>query len=800
MKKCEHCGTEFLAQKMEEKFCCAGCAHVNAMILGSGHNLFYDFAKGRVLTPVQGRVIERTPPELLEQKITEAEAGNAEMCYAEFGIEGASCVACVWLIDTIFQKQKGAIRAVVHVGCGKLELNWRRGKCDVMGFLHELAEYGYRALPNATTCAVNSTRRGMMMRLGLCGAFAMNTMAFMLPFYVGMNRNNEHAGLFLLIAFVSTTLSMLIGGTWFMKRALMSLRAGIFHMDMPISTGLILAYAGSVVGWFLGREDVVYFDFVSTFVFLMLLGRMVQLSVVEANRKALGKRQVVAEKYVGQDGSEILLSELGKGIVFSLNQGKASPVVAVVDGMGADFSLEWINGEADPMYYGSGMRIPAGAVCLARDGIVLRAEESWTDSLLERLVRSSAEKKHAFLDRLLRWWMSVVSIIGLSAYAWYAWHGFGTKGFQVMISVFVVSCPCALGLAIPLADDLAAVSLRRVGLFLRNHSLWSRLTRVHDVVFDKTGTLTMNRPLLCNAEKVLSGMSAEDATVLVNLTSGSLHPICRALMEELGHRGMWVSPSPLDGEVREEAGLGLVYKQGENIWKLGRPLWCGETDAMYDGSTLWTKNGEIVRVFRFAESPRPDAATCLDWLRKAKYRLHVLSGDAPEKVAAMCHMLGGGFTSECGGLLPDEKAQLTKKLGACLYVGDGANDSLAFDEATVTGTPLSDMGLLECKADFYMMGHGISGLVNLFKISQQRRAAVRSAFIFALCYNIIILVVCLLGFMAPWLAAILMPISSIICMGLVWMGMKQWEQFKPRQSSHALNRESGVGNEAILSI
>ncbi|MFY7818821.1 MAG: heavy metal translocating P-type ATPase metal-binding domain-containing protein [Akkermansiaceae bacterium] len=800
MKKCEHCGTEFLPHQAEEKFCCAGCAHVNAMILGSGHHQFYDFAKGRVLPPVQGRVIERTPPELLEKKIAEAEAGDATTCRAEFGIEGASCVACVWLVDTIFQKQEGAVRAVVHVGCGKLELHWRKGKCDVMNFFNELAEYGYRAVPTAATDAVNSERRGMMMRLGLCGAFAMNTMAFMLPFYVGMNRNNEHAGLFLLIAFVSATLSMLIGGTWFMKRAWMSWRAGIFHMDMPIATGLILAYAGSVVGWFMKREDVVYFDFVSTFVFLMLLGRIVQLSVVDANRKALGKRQVVAEKYASADGLEILLDELKRGSNFLLDKGKVSPVVAVVDGAGADFSLEWINGEADPMYYGSGMRIPAGAVCLARDGVTLRAEESWTDSLLERLVRTSAEKSHAFLDRLLRCWMAAVSILGLSAYAWYASHGMGMKGFQVMISVFVVSCPCALGLAIPLADDLAAVALRKVGLFLRNHSLWSRLAKVHDVVFDKTGTLTMNRPRLSNAEDVLSGISAEDQAVLVHLTSGSLHPICRALMEELGHRGMWANPASMAGEVREEAGLGLVYEHGDSVWKLGRPRWCGVTDACYESATLWTKNGEIVKVFRFAESPRPDAAACLHWLRGRKYRLHVLSGDAPEKVDAMCRMLGGGFTSVRGGLLPDEKAQQTKKLGACLYVGDGANDSLAFDEATVTGTPLSDRGLLECKADFYMMGHGISGLVNLFKISQKRRAAVRSAFIFALCYNIIILVVCLLGFMAPWLAAILMPISSIICMGLVWMGMKQWEQFKPRQSSHALNRESGVGNEAILSI
>ncbi len=800
MKKCEHCGTEFLPQNKEEKFCCAGCAHVNAMILGSGHNLFYDFAKGRVLPPVQGRVIERTPPELLEKKIAEVEAGDAATCRAEFGIEGASCVACVWLVDTIFQKQEGAVRSVVHVGCGKLELHWRKGKCDVMNFFNELAEYGYRALPTAATGTVNSERRGMMMRLGLCGAFAMNTMAFMLPFYVGMNRNNEHAGLFLLIAFVSASLSMLIGGTWFMKRAWMSLRAGIFHMDMPIAAGLILAYAGSVVGWFMKREDVVYFDFVSTFVFLMLLGRIVQLSVVDANRKALGKRQVVAEKYSRADGSDILLDELKRGLNFILDKGKVSPVVAVVDGAGADFSLEWINGEAEPMYYASGMRIPAGAVCLARDGVTLRAEESWTDSLLERLVRTSAEKNHAFLDRLLRWWMAVVSILGLGAYAWYAWHGLGMKGFQVMISVFVVSCPCALGLAIPLADDLAAVTLRKVGLFLRNHSLWSRLAKVHDVVFDKTGTLTMNRPRLANADEALSGMSADDEAVLVNLTSGSLHPICRALMEELGSRGMWSNTSSLEGEVREEAGLGLVYTHGENIWKLGRPRWCGVTDANYDGATIWTKNDAILKVFRFSESPRPDAAACLAWLRKQNYRLHVLSGDAPEKVDAMCRMLGGGFTSVCGGLLPDEKAQQTKKLGACLYVGDGANDSLAFDEATVTGTPVSDIGLLERKADFYMMGHGMSSLVNLFLVSHQRRTAVRTAFIFALCYNVTVLLICLLGNMAPWLAAILMPMSSVVSMGLVWVGMKQKTQSNPQPSSRLVNRMTGARKEAIVNF
>jgi Cu2+-exporting ATPase len=584
----------------------------------------------------------------------------------------------------------------------------------------------------------------------------------------------EFAGLFRLIALVSATLSMLVGGGYFIERAWRSLRAGSLHLDLPIALGLVTAYCGSVVGWALGNEKLMYFDFVSTFVFLMLCGRYLQTAAVDRNRRRLVRQQPVPEAVPRADGEgqPVGREEIAAGLRFLLGTGQAMPVGGLVAAGEGDFSLAWIHGEAEAVKFAAGARLPAGAILLSRTPVVVEAAEGWADSLLAKLTAPvRLERGSPGLERLLRAYLAVVLVLGVAALIGWCWLGEPWTGTQAMISVFIVSCPCALGVAIPLADELAASAMERLGLYARSATLWPRLRRVRKVVFDKTGTLTLERPVLDDPEE-LSRLDDEAALALALLTRSSLHPLSRALLETLGSRGQKLLAGAAPAEAEEYPGLGVILRTGSGRWSLGRSGWNGDAahrpPAAAAGSEL-RRDGRLVATFHFHEALRPGAVTTLRDLEQRGLALHILSGDHPDKVARMAADLGLPPAHAVGGLSPEDKLRLVGELDArhVLYLGDGANDSLAFDAALVTGTPVVDRSLLETKADFFTLGAGLGFLPPLLRAAAARSLAVRSAFGFALVYNVAAVSFSILGRMSPVVASVIMPLSSILSISIV---------------------------------
>lgn len=776
MASCEHCGTEFSAKSAEDRFCCRGCEYVAELISEQGFEQFYDLKQGIAVAPVRSRPFEEHDFSWLGAKMADAESKAAkhhEPARLELGLEGISCVGCVWLVEKLFARHPGSIRAAANPSSGRLYLEWVPGKCDLEPFLRELCQFGYVAAP-AGAAGGDHERRRLAARLGLCGAFALNTMAFSLPPYMGMAADSEFAALFRLIALLSATLSMLVGGGYFLDRAWRAVRAGSLHIDLPIALGLIVAYIGSIVGWMIGSERLMYFDFVSIFVFLMLGGRYLQTTAVEKNRRRIIRQQPVPEAVTRADDDEKTVGrgEIGPGLKFLLRPGQALPVSGVMAAGEADFSLEWIHGEADPVRFSAGSRLPAGAILLSRSPAVVEAGEKWEDSLLAKLTApGTGDRGSPGLDKLLRVYLGIVLVLGICALAFWGWRGDWLTAAQAMISVFVVSCPCALGVAIPLADDMAASAMERLGVFIRTATIWPRLQRVRRVIFDKTGTLTLERPVLENPETVC-GLEDSPALALARLTRGSLHPVARSLLEALGTRGQKLLAECAGGETVEFPGLGVVLKTDSGNWSLGKVGWLddgGTGVAKESSGSELRANGRLIASFRFRESLRPGAVAMLRRLERSGLSLHILSGDHPEKVKRMADALELTDKQAIGGLSPEEKAEHVKALDRqdTLYLGDGANDSLAFDAALVTGTPVVDRSLLESKADFYTLGSGLAFLPGLLGTANARSIAVKSAFGFALVYNLTTVAFSVAGKMSPLLAAILMPLSSIVSILIV---------------------------------
>ena len=749
---CQHCGTPVPSSR-SDGFCCAGCQYVYNMLRQEGMGQFYDLKGSQNLPPVSPQAMRQQDYGWLEASTIAAEATRKDETVAaelSVSVQGLSCMACIWLIERVFSKL-GGTSIDVDITRGELRMAWQPGQFQPVEFARELQRFGYLlGVPRADagTTADNTLER----RTGVCGAFAMNAMAFSLPAYFGMPADFPFAHWFDLVAAASATLALFVGGSYFAQRAWHALRAGVLHIDTPITLGILAAYAGSIIGWISGERGLKYFDFVAMFIFLMLGGRLVQQMAVARNRRRLVRDPSIPDAEA--------LATLKAGESFVVKPGQAIPVAAKLEDPHASISLEWINGESDACARSNGQLLPSGALNAGTRALNAIALESWIDSTLHKLLeaRRGGDNRDLRLEKLLRGYLIVVVLAGVIGGIWWWQHtGEWTRALQVMISVFVVSCPCALGVAAPLADDIAASRAEGHGVFVRTLGLWKKLTRLRQVVFDKTGTLTLENPVLVNPES-LAALDDTSRQALRHLTSGNLHPVSRSLFDALGG-----TPDRLfEVEVIEEAGHGLRFNYQGSTWAISRPK-----DQSADA--IFTRDDCEVAAFRFHDALRGESGDEVRALAARGLRVSILSGDREPKVADIAAQLGLGRDQWHHSLTPDDKAAwiTSHDPQGTLYIGDGANDSLAFDAASCAGSPVTGRSFLEHKADFYFLGHSMRFMSNLLDIAATHRLAVRSVFAFSVTYNIVTAIMGLMGHLSPLLAAILMPLSSVATLSLV---------------------------------
>lgn len=764
---CRHCGAPLIDERMRETgFCCAGCSYVYRLVHEHGLAGYYRI-KDDITTPADAAVFQARDYAWLETAQRESEAAPGKIPELTLDVQGISCAGCVWLIERVFQQLPGARDINVNAQYGTMRLRWVRGAFSAAGFARKLQAFGYLAGPAGETPAEPESR-ALVKRIGLCAAFAMNIMLFAFPAYFGMTRSFEYARLFGILALAFGTLSFLVGGTYFIGRAVRALREGAMHIDLPIALGILGAYLGSLYGWLAGAERFVYFDFVGTFVLLMLVGRWAQVAAVERNRRRLLARQPKPQRLRLAGGGEVPPEQLRAGQAVRLAVGQTLPVESRLEGGEAAFSLASINGEAEPRWFRAGQRVPSGAVNLSRTELRLVTLQGWNESLLAQLLQPGERtgERHVFLEKIVRGYLvAILAVAVLSGAGWWLATGDALRTWAVVTAVLVVSCPCAVALAFPLADELATVALRRRGVFVREGGLWSKLVRVRKLVFDKTGTLTLETPVLQNPE-ALRALAPAARAALHALVGDNPHPHSQCLLENLLAEG---ATGLLVGEVTEVVGCGVAL----GPWSLGRAGWRdGGRDPR---GTVFAHDGEELARFQFSDTARPGAREELAALSHRGFQTFILSGDRPEKVALLAGELGLPPAHALGALTPQAKAGWLDASGAddALMLGDGANDSLAFDRALCRGTPVIHRGLLERKADFYYLGRGIGGIRALFEVDAVRRRTQRAILIFSIAYNALAVGLAVAGKMNPLVAAILMPVNSLLTLAIVTGGMRR---------------------------
>jgi len=782
--KCLHCGNELgrFWKQDDGPFCCRGCRNVYDMIHQANLERFYD------LKPDSHSPAAHLRPDSfgwLDRLLAEREASTTAatgILHLELDIQGVHCAACVWLIEELFKRQAAGIQLRINPTLGKVDLSWNPAQGELKDFLAEVENFGYRLGPSRKGAHKHS--RGLLMRMAISISMAMNVMMFSLSYYFGLApRDGNLYSFFGWLSLALATVSLIAGGGVFFKGAIAGLRRRVAHLDLPISLGMILAYAGSTYGFLTGGPEHTYFDSLTIFIALMLVGRWAQEHILERNRNTLldssGAENLTVKKLVDGVPLAVSAAEVCRQDELWIAPGDLLPVAGILMRRPTEVSLDWITGESEQVAFQPGETIAAGAFNASNQGFSVTATEDFADSRLQDLLRSTTlsdeEFRPQWWHRISSWYVTLVLLVASAGFVGWATVDV-TTALKVTISILVVTCPCALGLATPLAEELIHVALRRSGVFLRKQSFMEKALAVRKVLLDKTGTLTLGHLQLAEASRsTLAELTDDEQAVLAHMTSRSNHPVSRCLMAALPAGASGKRHLAADAEdLLEIPGSGLELTLADGIWRLGRSEFAGngKVDATSGDpaipATVFSRDGKRLATFRLDEEIKADAASEVAALRDAGYEVHLLSGDAQEKVAVAARALDIELERAQGGLTPEAKAARVRKLDDrdTLMVGDGLNDSPSFEVALCAATPAVDRPVLPGKADFYFLGDGIAAIGRSLQAARILRRVVRGNLLIAIGYNAVAVGLCLGALVTPVVAAILMPISSIAVVSL----------------------------------
>ncbi len=770
--RCLHCAQPLLNDAFAP-YCCRGCRAVHAILSKTGLTRYYDLRRGPGLPPADlgSRHIDHKWLELIEEERAE-ERGVTRI---ELDIQGIHCAACVWLIEELFRRNGGAQQGTMSINpaLGRIELRVS-AEFPLSEWVDAVEGLGYLLGP----ARERGTRPSddLLLRVGICAALAMNVMLFAAAIYLGL-REGPIYEILNDLSYAAGVLAVLVGGSVFIGSAFRAVRRRVLHLDVPIALGIVLAFAGSTWSFFFASGEAAYIDTLTVFVALMLAGRWLQQRMLERNRAQL----------LADDGTESLLTrEIKDGVVrivhcigiqegdrLLIAPGDLVPVDLRVLDDTVRCSLDWIDGESRPRTFLKGDSVPAGAFNVGEGAFSGVAVTNFASSSLVGLLGSDpAAKGDGPLST--RWWSRlsryyVIGVITLATVAvsyWWWQSGSPLRAIEVGTAVLVVTCPCAFGIAAPLAYELVLTQLRRAGIFVRVGDFLDRARAMTRIVFDKTGTLTTGTLEVVERE-VLGRLPEDQITVLYNMAARSAHPKSVAVRRALeGH------PAARFAEIQteEHPGHGLSALWAETTYKLGAPGWAAPGEVLH-GDVVFCANGRALADLTTDEQLRPGARDEIDKLERRGYDLAILSGDAQGRVTALGASLGMSEQACIGDKSPEQKAAYvrTHEPARTLLIGDGLNDQVAMREAACSGTPAVNRPFMASRCDFYFVSPGLHPVAQVLRASDSLAHVVRRILTFAIAYNLVAVSLAMAGFMKPWVAAVLMPLSSLITLAYTVM-------------------------------
>ena len=697
------------------------------------------------------------------------------LSHIDLAIEGVSCAGCMSKIERGLSALPEVTLARVNLTDRRVALEWKEGALNPARFIDRLAELGYKAYPfePVRAEALETEQASFLLRcLGVAAFAAMNVMMLSVPVWSGnvTDMIPEQRDFFHWLSALIALPAAAYSGQPFFRSGLRALRARSTNMDVPISIGIVLALAMSVVETIYHAEHA-YFDAALMLITFLVAGRYLDQSMRRRTRAVAGNlaalKAETATKFVGIDEiTDVPIAVVKAGDIVLLRPGERSAVDGSVIGGQSKIDQSMITGETLPVRAGPGTAVYAGTLNLsgALRVRVAAAAEGTLLAEIGRLLEHAVQTRSRYVqlaDRAARLYAPVVHATALlTMLGWVvsgaSWH----DAIVTAIAVLIITCPCALGLAIPAVQTVVSGAMFRGGMLLNSGDAIERLADVDRVVFDKTGTLTLPELDVANAVEIPANIFA----LAGRLALASHHPVAAAVARAAS------ANTPLDG-VEEVAGEGVRgFENGIEV-RLGRPSFC-DADQLADdilcgdpeASVVAFRHGETCHVFAVRQRLRPDAASAIAELQKYGVGVEILSGDREPAVRRAAESLG--IREWRAGLTPADKIaridELKRQGFKVMMVGDGMNDAPALAAAHVSMSPVSATHLSQATADLVFLGDRLAPVVAAIGLSQKALRLMRQNLWLAAGYNLLAVPLAIAGMATPLVAAAAMSGSSLL--------------------------------------
>ena len=788
---CAHCGLAvppaLLAPDGTASFCCTGCETAYGILQDSGLGQYYAFRERReAAVRSSGHSFEEFDhPAFAELYVRAGADGRAT---TELYLEGVHCASCVWLVERVPLLLPGVVRAELDVRRALARIEWEPARLPLSRVARTLDQLGYTPHPFRGVARDAMRRRedrAMLSRIGVAGAIAGNVMLPALALYSGQFAGMEAAyeGLFRWVSLGLTIPAMLFPGRVFFTGAVAALRTRRLHMDLPIALALGAGFVRGAINT-IADSGPIYFDGVTILIFALLTGRFLQQRGQRAAADAaelLYSLSPDSARVVTDDGSERTLpaAALLPGMAVRVRAGESFPADGTILDGSTSVNAALLTGESRPVTAAQGDVVHAGTLNVAAP-VMVRVDEAGATSRLARLLRqveeSSARRAPvvAMADRMAGIFVAVVLVLAAVTFALWVGRNEGAA-WDNAIALLIVTCPCALALATPLAVTVAVGRAARAGIYIKGGDALEQLSKPGHLVLDKTGTVTEGRTALV----AWHGDPAHQALVLA-LEEGSSHPIAD------GFRRAWPDRRvPRAESVAHAVGGGIRGMVDGRDVLVGSPRFVmasatgGERYLALLGGQALTPvlvavDGVVVAAAGLGDRIRDGAAEALASLRRRGWQTTLLSGDDPAVAAEVGAALGFAPDAAIGGATPEEKlARITAWRAegrSVVMVGDGVNDAAAIAAAHVGIGVHGGAEACLATADVYLTSPGLGPLVGLMTGAERTMSVIRRNMVWALTYNLIGVVLAMTGTINPLIAALMMPASSLTVVLGSWLG------------------------------
>ncbi len=794
---CAHCDLPVPAELIQAEsglqFCCGGCRAVYAILHEHGlDGTFYQLLDDD--DKRQAKVTDRSYREFDDEAFAELYVrADGGVQTVELYLEAVHCTACVWLVERLPTLLYGVQETRLDLGRQLATVSWDPNTVELSAIARKLDSLGYPVHPFRGVDRRQLRRdedRRLLIRIAVAGAVAGNVMLMAAALYAGLfgDMSAEHRSFLRWVSLLITLPSVLWCGAVFYRGAIGALRVGSLHMDLPISVGIASGFIWGAVNTVRGGGEV-YFDSVTVLIFLLLVGRWLQQRQQRGAADAAEMLysltptsvRVVTGAVDGAVGGgeirEVPVETVTEGTLIEVRAGETIPTDGVVAHGHSTLNASLLSGESKPLPVREGDEVHAGTVNL---GALLRIEVNATGEAtrvgqLMKRIEEHARRRAPIVqlaDRISGYFVGTT--LGLAALTALLWSWLDTpRAVEHAVALLIVTCPCALGLATPLAVSVAIGRAARRGILIKGGDVVERLARPGRVLLDKTGTLTEGQQTLIS----WTG-DARARELAVALERQSAHPLALALLRAEGGEADEAALAVADVEETLGGGIAGVV-EGERVL-VGSPRFVAEAletelqgalasavDAAVEQAQTpiaVAVDGVIVAVAAFGDPLRADAPALIAELRRLGFIPEILSGDHPRVVEAVARQLDIAIEHAEGSATPErklERVRAASEEGPVVMVGDGVNDAAALSAATCGVAVHGSAEASLTAADVFMSQPGLHPVIALLHGAQTTLHVIRSNILFSLGYNAIGASLAIAGVISPLIAALLMPLSSL---------------------------------------